>query len=89
MTLKEVCEIYGGVPLKFTYYYKYVFNFVGIAEDGTKIEICIGGHPEDIYRFTVHHNSVEYLKDENYAKNDIDNIYISKNGQIIFKYNNG
>lgn len=53
MNREEMLEKYGTVPLKFTGYYKYSFSFSGVAPDGAKIYVSIGGNASDIYRLEV------------------------------------
>lgn len=53
MDVKEFEKKYGDVRVKFDYYYKYQFYFVGKDDDGTKIECIYGGSAHDIYKFEV------------------------------------
>ena len=50
MTQEQIIEKYGDVVLDFTHYYKYVFYYIGTAEDGTTIFADFGGNGDDIYR---------------------------------------
>jgi len=61
MTAVEVAEKYGEVELHFTSYYKYVFSYRGVAEDGYIIVADYGGDHDDIYRYEVAVNSPEKL----------------------------
>lgn len=54
---------YGDVELFFTSYYKYSFGFEGVADDGLKIYMSIGGDSGDIYRFSVSRDEPKKLKD--------------------------
>jgi hypothetical protein len=49
----EFFEKYRDVSLFFRGYYKYVFSFSGVAEDGTEIVCWYGGNSADIYRYEV------------------------------------
>jgi hypothetical protein len=78
MNEKEILEKYGNVPLKFSSYYKFSFSFTGEAEDGTKIKMSVGGHPDDIYREEVSCEEVRFLIDGeyNYASGWINNVMV-------------
>lgn len=52
LTREEFLEKYGNVEVKFDYYYKYEFMFVGEV-NGTPIKVGIGGTADDIYRMDV------------------------------------
>lgn len=81
LTNDEAIELYGDVELKFSSYYKYVFMFVGFAEDGARICVTYGGDADDIYRYDV--DADETLKFE-----DPDNwrtSSIMKEGEEIFQ----
>lgn len=49
MTREEIIEKYKDVKLKFDYYYKCLFHYSGVAEDGTSINGSFGGSSYDIY----------------------------------------
>ena len=53
MTREEFIEKYGNVMVTFSSYYKFTFNFVGTAEDGTPVSVSMGGDADEIYRETV------------------------------------
>lgn len=59
MTREEFYEKYGGMELKFVSYYKYIFTFSGLTDEGYDISCGCGGNSEDIYRMEVATNSVE------------------------------
>ena len=67
LSKEEVFEKYGKVPLKFSSYYKYVFDFTGEAEDGAVIYYAEGGESGDIYRHEVTPESVRTIEDEGYS----------------------
>ena len=50
MTQEQIIEKYGDVVLDLIFYYKYVFYYRGIAEDGITICADFGGDSDDIYR---------------------------------------
>lgn len=52
MTREEFLEKYGEVEVKFDYYYKYEFIFVGEV-NGTPIKVSIGGTADGIYSMGV------------------------------------
>lgn len=62
----SIFEIYGEIPCKFSSYYKYSFTFTGIAPDGAKIYLSVGGSGEDIYRYEVSVDSTETLNARNW-----------------------
>ena len=49
----EDLDKYGGVNLKFTNYYKFMFYFKGTAADGTELTAGYGGNTDYIYKFDV------------------------------------
>lgn len=53
METKEVIELYGDLPLKFSSYYKYSFTYEANAPDGTTVWASYGGCADDIYRHEV------------------------------------
>lgn len=53
MTQNEFLEKYGNVLVTFSSYYKYSFTYKGTLEDGSYIEVRVGGNSDDIYRFEV------------------------------------
>lgn len=63
MEKDEVMAKYGSVPLVFTSYYKYSFEFGGQSEDGTFVSCSIGGDANDIYRFQVTPDTTVLLGD--------------------------
>jgi len=54
MTNEEFYEKYGKIKVKFEKYYKYIFKFSGLLENGNKIVCDVGGHEDDIYNFDVY-----------------------------------
>jgi hypothetical protein len=64
MDKNEALEKYGNVPLTFTSYYKYVFHFSGLAEDGNAVCCSFGGDSSEVYRFQVTPNTQFFLKDD-------------------------
>jgi len=81
MNKQEILAAYGTVPVKFRRYYKYVFTFGGLAEDGAQITICIGGMADDIYKQTIHNDEETTLAIE------IDSAFIvqvKKDGEMLY-----
>ena len=64
MTREEVLELYGEIPLPFSYYYKYLYYYKGIAPDGAVIYAGIGGDASDIYRYEVTRDKYLTLNEE-------------------------
>jgi len=62
---------YLDVPLKFSHYYKYVFQFEGKHEDGTEIILQQGGTSEDIYRFEVTATEQKHIRDLDLKNYDV------------------
>jgi len=56
MTKQEFMELYGEVEVKFDYYYKYTFSYVGTI-DGHSIQVEVGGDENEIYRHEVSANA--------------------------------
>ena len=78
LSKEEVYEKLGDVPLSFTSYYKYTFNFAGVF-DGYSIYASIGGNAEDIYRYDVCPESKLYLaQDQHYS------LTVSKDNQEVY-----
>ena len=82
MTKDEIFEKYGAVKLKFTYYYKYRFTFVGHTEDGEKVLASIGGDSGDIYRLDIDANAVETINTI-----DAESVFVTKDKNIIVDWN--
>ena len=59
MTREEVLELYGEIPLPFSYYYKYLYYYKGIAPDGAVIYAGIGGDASDIYRYRGENETIK------------------------------
>ena len=53
MTKEEFLKKYGDIKVKFSSYYKYIFNYSATLEDGSILEVGVGGDSGDIYRFSV------------------------------------
>jgi hypothetical protein len=53
MTEQEFLNKYGDKKVKFESYYKYSFTFVTELDDGKTLCVYVGGHPDDIYKFSV------------------------------------
>lgn len=53
MNEEELVEKYGDVVLAFSGYFKYEFHYRGIAPDGKRLSITVGGNDEDIYRMML------------------------------------
>lgn len=82
MTKEEVLALYGEVPCKFTSYYKYTFSFSGVAPDGAKVHLDIGGNYDDIYRCSVTPESLEKLSSDCWVF-----AQVLKNGKEIWHEN--
>lgn len=61
MTGAEFENKYQDVLLTFSGYYKYQFNFSGVAPDGVSIIATYGGNSDDIYKFEVGANEERVL----------------------------
>jgi hypothetical protein len=75
--------MYGEVKLTFSSYYKYMFTYVGMAPDGTKISASYGGDHDTIYRHSVSNNEV--MKVGN-VENEWHRVTAEKDGHEIFAY---
>jgi hypothetical protein len=53
ITREDFYAKHGDVRVRFVSYYKYTFNFHGVAENGDAISVGFGGSSDDIYRFEV------------------------------------
>ena len=80
----EFSEQYGDVDLSFHSYWKYTFQFRGVAPDGIEISAWYGGNSDRIYRYDVQSDSTVKL-------GDVEEIWYmvqaKKDGKIIFEYN--
>lgn len=81
MNKERILEKYGSEKVKFSSYYKYTFNFRGIAADGTEIFAGVGGNSDDIYKLDVTADKEETLKDL-WA----DFVTLTKDGRVIGSY---
>jgi hypothetical protein len=88
LTKEEALKLYGDVPLKFDHYYKYVFTFVGFAEDGAEVYINIGGTGEDIYRFEVDQDTRLTLNRSNFNGFDYRSAVVRISGVEVWRDNN-
>ena len=70
LTIKEVREMYGNLPLRFSSYYKFSFTFVGVAEDCVEVVASYGGNSDDIYKFDVR-------ADKDYTINELEPSWIT------------
>jgi hypothetical protein len=61
MNRAEALQKYGDLVLKFASYYKYAFTYRGVAEDGSIVEMDVGGNADAIYRYQVTPNSTDSL----------------------------
>ena len=84
MTQEEFYEKYGDVKVKFSYYYKYTFNFVGELLDGGQISVGCGGNADDIYKFDVSANDVVSVA----MLYPYTGAALDKNGQLIDEFYN-
>jgi len=66
MTKQDVVSLYGAVECTFNEYHKYKFHFSGIANDGAKIHIVVGGDAADIYRIHIDADEVVTISDCDY-----------------------
>jgi len=63
MDRKAFLAKYGSVLVKFDSYYKYMFTYKGICENGDKIFVSQGGDASDIYRLTVYPDTERSIDD--------------------------
>jgi len=78
LSKEEVYEKFMDVPLTFTSYYKFTFNFSADV-DGYHIDVNVGGNADDIYRYDVSPESKLYLaQDQHYG------LSITKDGQEVY-----
>jgi hypothetical protein len=64
LTEEQFFEKYGDVKVKFHYYYKYTFYYVGKLPNGNKITVGLGGSADDIYKCKVSfddEDTVQYI----------------------------
>ena len=61
MNKEQILGKYGNEKVKFSSYYKYTFNFRGVAADGTEILASVGGSSDDIYKLGVTADKEETL----------------------------
>ena len=52
----EFLEKYGDTVVTFNNYYKFIFTFTGITEEGYDISVGYGGDSGDIYRTMICNN---------------------------------
>ena len=76
--------LYGNIPLKFNYYYKYAFHFNGIAEDGVKIIGIVTGTADNLYDFEFSNN--EKITLNNFEFSNIK--FYTKNNELISEIEN-
>lgn len=86
LTKEQVIEKFGKVKMKFSYYYKYSFDFKG-EKDGFVFRGSYGGSSDDIYKLEITPDTsynVENFEDEL-------NFFTikDKNGDVVFKYYDG
>jgi hypothetical protein len=62
-TREDFIATYGDVPLTFSSYYKYTFEFTGSASDGARVTASVGGNSDDIYRYEASRDSVITVRD--------------------------
>lgn len=81
MTKDEILKTYGEVKLKFSHYYKFVFTYTGLAENGDRVTVYDGGLASDIYKKDV-------LPEQEVTINSLyaDFVVISKDGKEIARY---
>ena len=53
MDRKEFYEKYGEEIVSFSNYYKFSFTYEGRLEDGSIIQVDVGGNSDEIYRMDV------------------------------------
>jgi len=82
MTKEEILSSYGDLPCRFSSYYKFDFAFRGIADDGTKVVIHVGGCSDDIYRFSVDADTPVTLKS---LDGDYHNASVYRDGAVIWE----
>lgn len=78
LTKEEVYNKFQDVPLVFTGYYKFTFNFSADVDD-YHIYAQVGGNAEEIYRYDVSPNSKLYLaQDQHYG------LSVTQNGVEVY-----
>ena len=82
MTVEQVNEKFKGAKVKFSSYYKYTFTFEGQTEDGYSIQCKFGGDSEDIYKFDVDTNEVNFIEASIYDWNSV--TIRDNNGKVLF-----
>jgi hypothetical protein len=80
LTEEGLLEKYGEIEVKFIYYYKYTFTFIGDFE-GKTIQVSVGGSGDDIYRFEVEAEKQYKVKDLG-----VTSAGITENEQVIEEY---
>ena len=83
LTEDEFLKKYGDTTVKFSYYYKFIFEFIGVSKDGEMIRVTVGGSSDDIYRFDVNPDKEYYISDLG-----VNHAIIEKNNQRIFEFEN-
>ena len=81
MSKEEFLAQYGSVKVKFSSYYKYVFYYAAVLEDGSRICCEVGGNSFNIYRHEV---SVEH--EEVISGLDIIAGNVTKEGVILANF---
>ncbi len=82
MTKNEFIEKYGDVKVKFSYYYKYTFNYIGSLPDGSKISVGYGGNADEIYKYEVVSNTEETVSNVDPYTGAV----LNANGQLIDEF---
>lgn len=78
LTKEEVYKKFQNVPLTFTSYYKFTFNFSADVDD-YHISAQLGGNAEEIYRYDVSPSSELYLEqDQHYG------LSVTQNGVEVY-----
>ena len=72
---------YGNDVVCFQTYYKYVFTYFGIANDGTELRVNFGGISDDIYKYEV--NAEDEIELKEIIEGEILSIKVDKRKNII------
>lgn len=85
MSEEKMLELYKDVPLRFSNYYKYMFTFSGIAQDGNKVIATYGGDHDSIYRHELNVDDTKYIG--KYYKEIWMSVRILNGDKEIFSWN--
>lgn len=85
MTKEEVDNKFKDLKLRFEHYYKHLFTFIGISEDGYTINASYGKDASDIYTYSISANEkIPFIKCDEWT---VITIY-DRDGKSVFNYDN-